>query len=539
MMDTTVYTAVKAPMKGLHDLQKCRIGLCNGTPTLEDGWILFSSLITDDAEKIYAAVRKTDLHRLPQGNYDAGDDSWLVPIFVLDGWVTSKEELIHLKSTVRHPVQYFRHCDEGKGTSCLDYIDFIDAPAVRDHLRRLPPLPPAQQCILIAQSYIRPLTDKLAALNAIRDATPPEDFSRGCWKFQCDDPFPVILDRYLRTRAERLVTFRKAEPGVVYVVESGYRNDSALFSTFDAALASVKELEDDESPPVIRRRRIDDTDGATLVAELSRKLEIAEIDVRGGPDAGNMRIWGGDLPNGYAHVPHPFKRGDIVRQGDAYFVLDGRSDEGGRFSWGTDEDDMQLYGMSWDKPSGSFCHEHIFYTRGSTELVAPADLPEKERMLAAVSLLMRGEYDLINFLQCFTCGDRKTLETDAIADAKREASPKKRKDENRILRSDLPGLPANLFLRASSFCGFPKTVRVQRSGDTEPHYRDTVELTIEAAPRFNGGTGDLSPDDVQTICDLVARHLDAFLANWDGKMSSDDLLAALRDGTRPDDNNCF
>ena len=415
----------------------------------------------------------------------------------------------------------------------MDYIDFIDAPAVRDHLRTLPPLPPAQRCILIAQSGIRPLTDKLAALREIRDATPPEDFSRGCWKFQCDDPFPVILDRYLRTRAERLVTFRKAEPGVVYVVESGYRNDSALFSTFDAALASVKELEDDESPPVIRRRRIDDTDGATLVAELSRKLEIAEIDVRGGPDAGNMRIWGGDLPNGYAHVPHPFKRGDIVRQGDAYFVLDGRSEEDGRFSWGTDEDDMQLYGMSWDKPSGSFCHEHIFYTRGSTELVAPADLPEKERMLAAVSLLMRGEYDLINFLQCFTCGDRKTLETDAIADAKREASPKKRKDENRILRSDLPGLPANLFLRASSFRGFPKTVRVQRSGDTEPRYRDTVELTLEAAPRFNGGTGDLSPDDVQTIRDLVARHLDAFLANWDGKMSSDDLLAALRDGTRP------
>ena len=188
---------------------------------------------------------------------------------------------------------------------------------------------------------------------------------------------------------------------------------------------------------------------------------------------------------------------------------------------------MQLYGMSWDKPSGSFCHEHIFYTRGSTELVAPADLPEKERMLAAVSLVMRGEYDLINFLQCFTCGDRDTLEKDAVANAKQASSPKKRKDENRILRSDLPGLPANLFLRASCFRGFPKAVRVQRSGDDEPHYRDTVELTLEAEPRFNGGTGDLSPDDVRTIRDLVARNLDAFLANWDGKLSLDELLARL------------
>ena len=291
----------------------------------------------------------------------------------------------------------------------MDYIDCIDAPAVRDHLRTLPPLPPAQQCILIAQSEIRPLTDKLAALREIRAATPPEDFSRGCWTFQCGDPFPVILDRYLQTRAERLVTFRKAEPVVVYVVESNYRSYGAPFSTFDAALASIKKLEDDETPPSIRRRRIDDPDGATLVAELSRSLEIVEIDVEGGPDSGNMRIWGGDLPNGYAHVPNPFRRGDIVRQGNDYYVIHQTETTGGRFSWGVDEDDMQLYGISWHKPSGSFGHEHIFYTRGGTELVAPADLPEKERMLAAVSLVMRGEYDLITFLQCFTNGDRETL----------------------------------------------------------------------------------------------------------------------------------
>ena len=81
----------------------------------------------------------------------------------------------------------------------MDYIDFIDAPTVRDHLRRLPPLPPAQQSILIAQSGVRPLADKLAALKAIRDSTPLEDFSCGCWTFQCKDPFPAILDRYLRT----------------------------------------------------------------------------------------------------------------------------------------------------------------------------------------------------------------------------------------------------------------------------------------------------------------------------------------------------
>jgi len=404
-----------------------------------------------------------------------------------------------------------------------DYIDFIDAPAVRDHLRTLPPLPPAQRCILIAQSGIKPLEDKLAALKAIRAATPPEDFARGCWAFQCNDPFPVILDRYLRTREERLAAFRTAEPGVVYVVETGYSRDYGTpFSTLGAALASVEPLEEDEAPPSIRRRRIDDADGATLVAELSRQLEIAEIDVRGGPDAGNMRIWGGDLTNGYAHVPHPFRRGDIIRQRGDYYVLDKSVEEtAGRYSRGVDESDMVLYGMSWDRPSGTFGHEHIYYTRVGTELVEPADLPKEEKMLAAVAYVMREGHAFIEFLQCFTNGYRDELETwlpDAPAGADRPA----------ILRADLPGLPANLFLQDSCFRGFPKAVRVQRNGSPVPRYEDSVELTLEPEPRFVGGTGDLSPEDVRTIRDLVARNLDAFLAHWDEKMTREELLDTLK-----------
>ena len=408
-----------------------------------------------------------------------------------------------------------------------DYIDFIDAPAVRDHLRTLPPLPPAQQCILIAQSEIKPLAEKLAALRELRAATPPEAFSRGCWKFQCKDSFPVILDRYLRVREEQLALLEEAEPGVVYVVESSYCGNGyrGLYSTFDLALATVKPLYDDESPPSIRRRRIDDENGETLVAELSRERELVEIDVEGGPNAGSMRIWGGDLPSGYAHVPHPFRRGDIIRQGDAYFVLDESVEEtNGRFSWGTDDSDIVLYGMSWDRSSGTFSHEHIFFTRAGTELVAPADLPEKERMLAAISDVMRDGHALINFLQCFTCGDRDELEKDAVKIAEWEASSRK-ESRKEILRSDHPGLPANLFPLTQ---WRPATIRVQRSGAAEPLYRDTVELTLEAEPRFLGGTGDLAPDDIQAIRAFVVRNLDAFLAHWNDEMSFDELRDKLR-----------
>ena len=43
-------------------------------------------------------------------------------------------------------------------------------------------------------------------------------------------------------------------------------------------------------------------------------------------------------------------------------------------------------------------------------------------MLAAVSLVMRGEYDLIDFLQRFTCDDREALEKDAVIRAEGVAS---------------------------------------------------------------------------------------------------------------------
>ena len=411
----------------------------------------------------------------------------------------------------------------------MDYTDFIDSAAIRDHLRTLPPLPPAQQCILIVQSAIRPLTEKIAALREIRAATPSEEFTRGCWKYQSEDSFPVILERYLQVREARLTSLEKAAPGVVYVVETNYRGCYGTpYSTFAAALASVEPPEDDEWPPRIRRRRIDDADGAMLVVELSRKLEVVEIDEEGGLDAGS-RDWSGDLPNGYAYVPHPFKRGDIIRQRDSYYVLDESVEENdGRFSWGTDDSDMVLYGMSWNKSDGSFGHEHIYYTKGETELVAPADLPEQQRMLAAVSAVMRDGHARIEFLQCFTCGDRDNLEKYAVECAESEKSPQRSTCPKLIRRSDLPGLPANLWLFTRNYFGLPTYFRIQRDGAEEPHFRDSVELTLEAEPKFLGGTGDLSPDDIHSVRDFVVRNLDPLLAYWEDKLPFDDLIAELR-----------
>ena len=421
-MNTTVYTAFKAPIA--QHPQKCRIGVCDGTPILDDGWVLYSSLITENADRICSEVTKS-LNEVRETNYDAESDAWMITVACLDKWMTSSEELIQISSSNKHPMQYFRHYDDAEGFPRMDYVDFIDSPAVRDHLRKLPPLPPAQQCILIAQSDIRPLEDKLAALREIRGIASPEDFAHGCWHFQCEDPFPVILDRYLRTRAERLVKLRKAEPGVIYMAEDADGWCGAPFSTFDAALTSVHKMSWNDGPPSILRRPIDEPGGEILVATLSRNREIVEINAKRYHDPEFGRDLGGELQNGYAHVPHPFKRGDIVRQfGDTYCVLaDSAEDANGSSSLGADWSDMRLHGVTWDRRTGTFEHDHnILYTRYGMEFITPADLPEEQRMLAAVSRLLRGEDDLIDFLQRFTCGKREALEKEAVAADKEQAN---------------------------------------------------------------------------------------------------------------------
>lgn len=64
-----------------------------------------------------------------------------------------------------------------------------------------------------------------------------------------------------------------ADPDVVYMVEPGDGcGYIGPFSTFGAALASVKEIADDEDPPSICRRRIDDHRPSRASTDARRRL---------------------------------------------------------------------------------------------------------------------------------------------------------------------------------------------------------------------------------------------------------------------------
>ena len=83
-MNNTVYIAVKAPLKDPILPHNCRIGVCEGTPTLDEGWLLYSSAVTENADKIHARVMRlleNGVIRVEE------DDAWFLPIEVLDDWM--------------------------------------------------------------------------------------------------------------------------------------------------------------------------------------------------------------------------------------------------------------------------------------------------------------------------------------------------------------------------------------------------------------------------------------------------------------------
>ena len=66
-MNDTIYVAVKLPIT-THP-QKCRIGVCEGMPTIDDGWQLFSYVVSNDADNIYSNVIDTIID-VKETNFD-------------------------------------------------------------------------------------------------------------------------------------------------------------------------------------------------------------------------------------------------------------------------------------------------------------------------------------------------------------------------------------------------------------------------------------------------------------------------------------
>lgn len=308
----------------------------------------------------------------------------------------------------------------------MDYIDFIDSEAIRDHLRRRPPLPPAMQCILIAQSECRSLEDKLETLRKIRVETPPEGFADGEYQLACNDlGFTDAIDRHIQRKEERLAAFLAPAPDVVYVPHdprNGY--DLASFATFTECLDSLRGIESaDERDAITIARCRTGKPGDTLTGFLGPGKVL--VDVETGDDGHidyDDDAWRWNFAKAYVRVPHGFRSGDIVQWGDGGYSVVVHPELPNIFEkWRRGLDytcqffSTLTFSPDETHPCGGKFFIHDVFPLGipAVERVTPDKLPDKYGVLLAVADVVEDGNCICQLLESYSSGHLDSLVREA------------------------------------------------------------------------------------------------------------------------------
>ena len=307
------------------------------------------------------------------------------------------------------------------------YIDFIDSRSLREDLRLWKPLPPAMQCILIAQSECRSLTDKLEALRGIRSATPPGDFADGEYQLACNDlGFAAALDRHIRLKEKRLAAFLAPAPDAVYVPHDprdGY--DPASFATFAECLESLPAIEPDDLDRghiYIARCRTGKPDD-TLTGFLGPDKVLVDVETEDdGCTDSSYDEWRWNFAKAYVRVPPLFRSGDVIRYGDEEFAVvvhPERPPVPERWRRGFDYtyQFFSTLAFSPDKthPCGGVFFIHDVFPLGvpTVERVAPEELPEELPeecgVLLSVAEVVAGHTCICQLLEAYSQGALDSL----------------------------------------------------------------------------------------------------------------------------------
>ena len=308
----------------------------------------------------------------------------------------------------------------------MDYIDFIASEAIRDHLRRRPPLPPAMQCILIAQSECRSLEDKLETLRKIRAETPPEGFADGEYQLACNDlGFAEALDRHIQRKEERLAAFLAPAPDVVYVPHdprNGY--DLASFATFTECFDSLRDIESaDERDAITIVRCRTGKPGDTLTGFLGPGKVLVDVETE---DDGHIDYdddaWRWNFAKAYVRVPHGFRSGDIVQWGDGGYSVVVHPELPNIFEkWRRGLDytcqffSTLTFSPDETHPCGGKFFIHDVFPIGipAVERVTPDKLPDKYGVLLAVAAVVEDGNCICQLLESYSSGHLDSLVREA------------------------------------------------------------------------------------------------------------------------------
>lgn len=286
-----------------------------------------------------------------------------------------------------------------------DILSFIDSDTLREMLRGKE-LAPAIECILIAQSRKQPMTKKLEALKERADTYSDAEFQTGVYNLRDCDGFAWALKKYIAIMQETMQSVNSTEKGYTFQVCSDYERYSNIYSSFSDAVNYLRtEFSDDDSFAVIRRR-IDDFAEPPITFLLNENYEI--VSVRRYEDD----EW--NIEEAFCELSDDYNIGDIIRYQDDYFVIASVSHADCHTRWlkNADYGDMSLYCFGYypDKLhscGGSYAHYHVPILQA--EMAKAEEMPEKMKPLTALSLLLKGEMKITDFLESYSNGALEDL----------------------------------------------------------------------------------------------------------------------------------
>ena len=210
-------------------------------------------------------------------------------------------------------------------------LEFINSNTVREYLEKINYIPDSLCAAwLICQSKNHTLKEKLDAWRWVIDNMP--DMPIPAHEYHSErDSLHELLKEYNRLISSYIKSFEASECGAVYDFSVYYGDpdnewvdDEVLYSEFDGVMTAIKaELEDEEleKPWCIRiRRRILDADVGCDYLSLTPDMTNYSLDIGSimpDEDYEILHLF----ENLCLPIPHPFKKGDIIRECAGKYAL--------------------------------------------------------------------------------------------------------------------------------------------------------------------------------------------------------------------------
>ena len=290
-----------------------------------------------------------------------------------------------------------------------DVLQFIDSDILREMLHGKE-LAPAVECILIAQSRKQPLTKKLEALTERAETYTDAEFRTGVYNLRDCENFADALRKYIAVMQQALQEKDAVSEDYIYQAYTDLDLSNAVFTSFAAASNYLRReiidgMIEDECYEIIRRK-INDSAANPVVYLLNGDCEILSVRLRYSEDL--------YIEEAFCELPDKYNIGDIIQYQDDYFVIASviHADNHTRWLTNADYGDMSLYCFRYypDKLhscGGSFGHYHVPILQ--TEMAKPEDLPENMKPLTALSLMLKGEMKITDFLESYSNGALEEL----------------------------------------------------------------------------------------------------------------------------------